>query len=73
MVLGLEDTGSRMSRIAKGELANDLISVNQVLAAVDAVTPADVHRVAQRVFAGRESMAVIGPYASTDALAKVVS
>jgi len=73
MVLGLEDTGSRMSRIAKGELANDLISVNQVLAAVNAVTPADVHRVAQRVFAGRESMAVIGPYASTDALAKVVS
>ena len=38
-VLGLEDTGSRMSRLAKGELLyGDLMPVDELLARVDAVT-----------------------------------
>ena len=38
-VLGLEDTGSRMSRLAKSELLyGDLMSVDELLARVDAVT-----------------------------------
>ena len=40
LVLGLEDTGSRMSRLGKGELLyGDLLSVDELLARVDAVTP----------------------------------
>lgn len=62
MVLGLEDTGSRMSRIAKGELADDLVSVSDVLRAVDAVEHDDILRVAERLLAVPASLAVIGPF-----------
>jgi predicted Zn-dependent peptidase len=67
MVLGLEDTGSRMSRLGKGELLYDeLLTVDQVLAAVDAVTPEDVREVAGLVLGGQPSLAVIGPFADHD-------
>jgi len=71
MVLGLEDTGSRMSRIAKGELGDDLVSVNDVLRDVDAVSAADVRRVADRLLTVPSSLAVIGPYATVAALAAI--
>jgi len=67
LVLGLEDTGSRMSRLGKGELLYDeLLTVDQVLAAVDAVTPDEVRAVAREVYGGRPSLAVIGPFADHD-------
>jgi predicted Zn-dependent peptidase len=67
LVLGLEDTGSRMSRLGKGELLYDeLLTVDQVLAAVDAVTPDEVRAVAQDVYGGQPSLAVIGPFADHD-------
>ena len=69
MVLGLEDTGSRMSRIAKGELADDLVSINEVLASVEAVTAHDVRRVAERLLQAPTSLAVVGPYANEAELA----
>jgi len=62
MVLGLEDTGSRMSRIGKAELAGDLMSVGEVLRRVDAVTADDVRRVAERLLAAPANLAVIGPF-----------
>ncbi|MCX6459557.1 MAG: pitrilysin family protein [Actinobacteria bacterium] len=62
LVLGLEDTGSRMSRIAKGELSDDLISVNESLSHIESVTVADVQRVADRLLTASPSLAVIGPY-----------
>ena len=47
LVLGLEDTGSRMSRLGKGELLYDeLLSVDDILARVDAVTAEQIHEVA---------------------------
>jgi predicted Zn-dependent peptidase len=67
MVLGLEDTGSRMSRLGKGELLyDDLLTVDQVLAAVEAVTADDVAQVAAEVLGGPPSLAVIGPFADHD-------
>ena len=67
LVLGLEDTGSRMSRLGKGELLYDeLLTVDQVLAAVDAVTPDEVRTVAREVYGGQPSLAVIGPFADHD-------
>ena len=67
MVLGLEDTGSRMSRLGKGELLYDeLLTVDQVLAAVDAVTPDDVRVIAREVYGGQPSLSVIGPFADHD-------
>jgi predicted Zn-dependent peptidase len=67
LVLGLEDTGSRMSRLGKGELLYDeLLTVDQILATVDAVTPDDIRSVASEVLGGTPSLAVIGPFADHD-------
>ncbi|GAA3035538.1 pitrilysin family protein [Streptosporangium longisporum] len=63
LVLGLEDTGSRMSRIGKGELVFDeLLSVDDLLARIDAVTPEQLTEVAQDVLTRPMTLAVIGPY-----------
>nr|WP_239138094.1 pitrilysin family protein [Actinoplanes regularis] len=62
-VLGLEDTGSRMSRLAKSELLyGDLMSVDELLTRVDAVTIADVGQVAADILAREQSLAVVGPF-----------
>ncbi len=67
LVLGLEDTGSRMSRLGKGELLYDeLLTVDQVLAAVDAVSPDEVRAVAAEVCGGQPSLAVIGAFSDHD-------
>jgi predicted Zn-dependent peptidase len=67
LVLGLEDTGSRMSRLGKGELLYDeLLTVDQILARVDAVTPEEVRQVATEVLGGQPTLAVIGPFADHD-------
>ena len=62
-VLGLEDTGSRMSRLAKSELLyGDLMTVDELLGRVDAVTPDDVNAVAADLLAQPLSLAVVGPF-----------
>jgi predicted Zn-dependent peptidase len=67
LVLGLEDTGSRMSRLGKGELLYDeLLTVDDILSRVDAVTPDDIRDVAAVVLEGTASLAVIGPFADHD-------
>ncbi|MEV0152275.1 pitrilysin family protein [Micromonospora sp. NPDC050686] len=66
-VLGLEDTGSRMSRLAKGELLyGDLMSVDQLLARVDAVTVDEVNGLAAELLARPMSLAVVGPFGASD-------
>jgi len=63
LVLGLEDTGSRMSRIGKAELlAGDLWSTAEVLAAVESVTVDDVRSVAATLLEVSPTLAVIGPF-----------
>ncbi|GGK72881.1 putative zinc protease [Planomonospora parontospora subsp. parontospora] len=67
LVLGLEDTGSRMSRIGKGELVYDeLLSVDEVLARIEAVTPEEISEVAADVLTRPRTLAVIGPYEDKD-------
>jgi predicted Zn-dependent peptidase len=63
MVLGLEDTGSRMSRIGKSELVYEsLLSVDDILARIDAVTLDDIRAVAAEVLTQPTSLTVIGPF-----------
>jgi predicted Zn-dependent peptidase len=63
MVLSLEDTGSRMSRIGKSELVYDqLLSVDEVLGKIDAVTLDDIRAVAADVLARPMTLTVIGPF-----------
>ncbi|MFC4584570.1 M16 family metallopeptidase [Sphaerisporangium corydalis] len=67
LVLGLEDTGSRMSRIGKSELVYDtLMPVDEVLARIDAVTPDEIDAVAQEILSQPMTLAVIGPYGDKD-------
>ncbi|WP_433791733.1 M16 family metallopeptidase [Actinoplanes sp. CA-252034] len=64
-VLGLEDTGSRMSRLAKSELLHgDLMGVDELLARVDAITAEEVNTLASELLAQPMSLAVVGPFDS---------
>ena len=62
MVLSLEDSGSRMSRIAKAELLYDeLPSIEEVLRRISAVTLDEVNDLARDLFRQRQTLAVVGP------------
>ena len=64
LVLSLEDSGSRMSRIAKAELLYDeLPTLEEVIGRIDAVTLEDVQLLAKELFAQPETLAVVGPSA----------
>jgi predicted Zn-dependent peptidase len=69
LVLGLEDSGSRMSRIGKGELnyANHL-TVEGTLARIEAVDAQDVADLAAELLRRPFATAVVGPYAHPDDL-----
>ena len=63
LVLGLEDTGSRMSRIGKAELlAGELWSTAEVLTAIESVTVDHVRDVATTLLEVSPTLAVIGPF-----------
>jgi predicted Zn-dependent peptidase len=65
LVLSLEDSGSRMSRIAKAELLYDeLPSIDDVLDRVAEVTLEDVNALAASLFAQGQTLAVVGPFDS---------
>lgn len=63
LVLGLEDTGSRMTRIGKSELMyGDLKTIDEMLADIDAVGSEDVRSVASTLLGKRPTLAIIGPF-----------
>jgi len=63
IVLGLEDPSSRMTRIGKSELVYpDLEAVDEVLAAIDAVTHDDIRAIAAEVLSRPKVLAVVGPF-----------
>lgn len=65
-VLGQEDTGSRMTRIAKSELHGEpLLPIDELLARVDAVTSQEVQSLAREVLRAPATLAVIGPFDET--------
>ncbi len=62
LVLGLEDSASRMMRLGKAELVySDVLGIDEVMARIGAVELDDVRRVAQDVFGRPELLAVVGP------------
>ena len=67
LVLGLEDTGSRMSRIGKSELTyGDHITVTDLLGRIDAVTPEQVRELARDLLTQPMCLAVVGPFQDAD-------
>lgn len=62
MLLGLEDSGSRMARLGSGLTTRDeVISVDEHVRRIRAVTPGDVSRVLHRVFDAGRAVAALGP------------
>lgn len=67
LVLGLESSEARMERLGWSLVHRDaVLSLDEELARLKAVTVDDCARVAERVFAGPRSMAVIGPVQESD-------
>jgi predicted Zn-dependent peptidase len=63
-VLSLEDTGGRMSRLGKSEIANgEILTVEETLRRVAGVTMADAERVAELVLSRPMTLTVLGPVA----------
>lgn len=63
LVLSLEDTSGRMSRIGRSEISHgEILSVDEVLARIDSVSLEDAQRAAHRVFTKPMTLAVIGPF-----------
>jgi len=61
-VLSLEDTGGRMSRLGKSEIAHgEILTVEETLRRVSRVTLDDARRVAERVLSQPLTLTVLGP------------
>ncbi|MBE7187504.1 pitrilysin family protein [Jatrophihabitans endophyticus] len=63
LALGLEDAGSRMTRIGRSELVyGDILGLDDVLAHIDAVTAQDVAEIAAEVLQRPRCLTVVGPF-----------
>ncbi len=61
--LGLEDSGARMSRLGRSQLAHDRVPpLAEIDAQIAAVTTDDLARVAAEVLGGPRSLVVLGPF-----------
>ena len=66
-ILALEDTGSRMSRLGKALTTGvPLLTLDQTLSAVEAVTADDVLDVARLLLGGPFTLAMVGPVDGVD-------
>jgi predicted Zn-dependent peptidase len=66
LVLSMEESGTRMSRIAKAELLYDeLPGIDEVIGRINAVTAQEVQLLAKELFAQPETLAVVGPSGTT--------
>ncbi|MFD1249388.1 M16 family metallopeptidase [Nocardioides ginsengisoli] len=62
MILGLEDSGSRMMRLGKNELVNgEVLGIDEVISRIESVTVDEVREIAAEVFSRPELLAVVGP------------
>ncbi|UFU05176.1 M16 family metallopeptidase [Ruania halotolerans] len=63
LVLGLEDTGSRMSRLGRTEISTgELLTVTETLDRVRAVTPEQIRDLAAELHAQPRHLTVVGPF-----------
>ncbi len=63
LVLSLEDTSGRMSRVGKSGIGHgEILTVDQILERIDEVTPQDAARAARRVLTQPMSLTVLGPF-----------
>ncbi len=67
LVLSLEETAGRMSRIGKSEIGHgEILTVDEILDRIDAVTLETAQRVAADVFGRPQTLTVVGPFKRSD-------
>ncbi len=67
IVLALEDTGSRMSRLGRAELVSgEFQDIDETLARINAVTVEDVQDLARELAAAPRTVTVVGPFEETE-------
>lgn len=67
IVLALEDTGSRMSRLGRAELVSgEYQDIDETLRRIKAVTVADVQELARELAAAPRTVTVVGPFEETE-------
>jgi predicted Zn-dependent peptidase len=72
-LLACEDSGARMSRIGAGLLLHrEVLSVDELLARIEAVTREEVHEAARELAETRWTLSAVGPFDAADFDAKVV-
>jgi len=65
IVLALEDSGSRMSRLGRAELVSgEFLDADETLARIRAVTPEEVQALAAELAAAPRTVTVVGPFDS---------
>lgn len=67
LVLGLEETNARMTRIAKGELLyGEYMSLDDTLSKIDAVSIEDIKALAAQIFTQKALLCVVGSFNDQD-------
>ncbi len=67
IVLALEDTGSRMSRLGRAELVSgEFQDIDETLRRIKAVTAAEVQELARELAASPRTVTVVGPFEETE-------
>ncbi|WP_427132915.1 M16 family metallopeptidase [Pseudarthrobacter sp. S9] len=67
IVLALEDTGSRMSRLGRAELVSgEYQDIDETLRLIKAVTAAEVQELARELAAAPRTVTVVGPFEETE-------
>lgn len=67
VALGMEDSGSRMSRIGRSQLLHgEIRPIEEILRLTDEVTLVDVQGVIDRLFHAPAALAAVGPIAAAD-------
>ncbi|MDI3211949.1 pitrilysin family protein [Arthrobacter sp. AL12] len=67
IVLALEDTGSRMSRLGRAELVSgEYQDIDETLRQIKAVTAAEVQELARELAAAPRTITVVGPFEETE-------
>jgi predicted Zn-dependent peptidase len=66
-LLACEDSGARMSRIGAGMLLHgEVLTVDEVLARVEAITREDVHEAARGLTSAPRTLSVVGPFTEAE-------
>lgn len=67
IVLGMEDSGSRMSRLGRSELVSgEFLDIDETLSRIRSVTALQVQELARELAASPRTITVVGPFAETE-------